>query len=538
MDQFAALAETGAEKSPEHFVWSFPGSIMVELSLDVVARLAPQLKNTPQGLLLGDVAGPMSRISDFRALSPAELAGMRTGVPVPSGLTNGAAAMGYFRVQREGELRLTPEDLALTAALFPHPNQVFLLIACSGSDTASASFFFWDGGRMFGDFAFLEFPFDTSLLAAQESARRQKAASARAAELLPSPEILPPPAPRKASKWKKAGWSIAVLLLLSAAGGAYYVERFTPGGLRWPPQWKRPLTATDTNARVAPPLRASLGLQVERQPRGDIRLSWDRTAGPVVEATGGSFIIQDGPTARVIPLDAGLVHSGSLLYTPSTDQVQMRLTVDRAGQPAVTEMVLVVVPPAGAPQLHPLASKNAAPSLKEGLEPDNDPSSAPRVERELKAFVAPTLEVVQAPPVLGLPPAVDPNLRPVANPPSMASGSLFGVPQLVAPRPAAAVPPPGPLNDYLPPEVITRKAPVVPVWFRGPVNKPEQVKVNVTIDEAGKVVKVNAIGSGLTPALIPVALAAAHQWRFKPARLRGQAVRSEVLLNFNFHPRQ
>ena len=532
MNQFAALAETGAEKSPEHFVWSFPGSIMVELSLDMVARLAPQLKDTPQGLLLGDVAGPLSRISDFRAVSPAELAGMRTGVPVPSGLTNGAAAMGYFRVQREGELRLTPEDLALAAALFPHPNQVFLLIAYSGSDTANASFFFWDGGRMFGDFAFLEFPFDASLLAAQESARRQKAASAKAAELLPAPEILQPPAPRKGSKWKKAGWGIAVLLLLSAAGGAYYVERFMPGGLR------RPVAATNTNARVAPPLRASLGLQVERQPRGDIRLSWNRTAQPVIEATGGSFIIQDGPAARVIPLDAGLVHSGSLLYTPSNDQVQMRLTVDRAGQPPVTEMVLVVVPPTGAPQVRALAPKNAAPLLTEGLELDNDSSSVPRVERELKSFVDPTRKVVQAPPVLGLPPAVDPNLRPVANPPSIANGSLFGVPQLVAPRPAAPEPPPGPLNEYVPPEVITRKAPVVPAWFRGPVNKVEQVKVNVTIDEAGKVVKATAIGSALTPALVPVAVAAAHQWRFKPARLRGQAVPSEVLLNFNFHPRE
>jgi hypothetical protein len=543
MDQFAALAEKDGGKAPEHFVWSFPGSIMVELSLDVVSRLEPQLKDTPQGLLLGDTAGAVPRIRDFRAVTPAELAGLRRSVPVPSELTNGAAVMGYFRVQREGDLRLTPEDLNLAAALIPHPNQVFLLIEYSGSGTANASFFFWDSGRMFGDFAFLEFPFEASLLAAQERARRRKTAAERAAELLQAPdvprepEISQPAAPRKGRKRKKAAWSVAVLLFASTAGGAYYVERFTPGGLWRARQWKS-LTFNGKHTPATPTVSASLGLQVERQPRGDIRLTWDRTAPPVAEATGGSFIIQDGTAARVIPLDAGLVHAGSLLYTPSTDQVQMRLTVDREGQSPVTEMVLVVVPTSGAPQLHALAPQNAAPSLTQGLNLGNPPPE-PRVQRELKSFVVPATETVAAPPpVLALPPVVDPNQKLAAEPPVMANGSLFGVPQPVAPRPATVEPAAQPLTDYVPPEVIKQNAPIVPAGFRGPLNQAEQVKVTVTVDEVGKVVKVTPTASGRTQALVPAAVVAAYGFRFKPARLRGQAVRSDVRLTFNFQPRQ
>jgi len=65
-----------------------------------------------------------------------------------------------------------------------------------------------------------------------------------------------------------------------------------------------------------------------------------------------------------------------------------------------------------------------------------------------------------------------------------------------------------------------------------------QIQVKVIIDAAGKVTHAEPLVSkgAITEYLGKVAAAAARVWKFEPARLDGQAVPSELLLQFRFAP--
>jgi hypothetical protein len=171
MSQTTALAgATAPAPSTAYYVWSFPGSVTIHLSLDAVARLARQLEMLPQGLLLGRGSGSATEIDDLQILSTAELSSLRSNGELPS-MPTGLNAMGYFRVQREGDISLSAEDIALAKAVFTKPDQVFLIIQAGAAGAPTASFFFWDGGQIYGDFAFLEFPFDASQLPGRKISR-------------------------------------------------------------------------------------------------------------------------------------------------------------------------------------------------------------------------------------------------------------------------------------------------------------------------------------------------------------------------------
>src|SRR5437870_339539 len=163
----AIVAEHRAPAAPSHYLWSFPGSpVKVQLGLDVVERLQRQQHeggveqhSIEQGLLLGRVLSQATEISDFIAIPGAEppdpnvIAALSPGFP---GKPGEPSRVGYYRIQHGGSLRLNENDLSLAAAVFPDPHQVFLLIQLSDSGPANATFFFWDDGRMCGDFPFLE----------------------------------------------------------------------------------------------------------------------------------------------------------------------------------------------------------------------------------------------------------------------------------------------------------------------------------------------------------------------------------------------
>src|ERR1041385_8154073 len=196
MIQPTAPAETGLPSPPtNYYVWSFPGSITVHLSLDVVKALETHLPGMPQGLLFGKPAGAATEISGFKLLSSSELAAMALKGELPE-MTGGLRPVGFFRVQKGGDLRLTAEDLALAKAVFPDAYDVFLVIQTDGPDPANASFFFWDGDCIHADFTFLEFPFDAVLLAGRNTARQPRipraeefAGAPAVPESIPSPQI-------------------------------------------------------------------------------------------------------------------------------------------------------------------------------------------------------------------------------------------------------------------------------------------------------------------------------------------------------------
>jgi len=569
MARSAAAVEKRTPSKPAHYAWSFSGlvgSVTVHLNLDVVERLQKGLDHIQHGLLFGNAAGPITEVSDFKGVSAAELAVARAGSSLPTG-PEGLAAVGYFRVDRSGVLQLNDDDTALAGALFPNPHEVFLLIQTSDSGPAKASFFFWDGDRM-GTFPFLEFPFDASMLATPETIpqRRVEAPAGKPKAVDVVREVSRQILPTSGRRSKRAFWVTAAVLLVAIPVATFVA-------LKLPPSQRSTAAAPVGPAPVAP---VSLGLQVVRQDSGDLKLSWDHDTTVIAKANSGMLLIQDGATPRLIPLDASLVHGGSLLYSPKTDQVQMQLTVEGPEQATATEMVLVVIPKAGAPQVQPLSAKKAAPSLRAEMRPPDPAPPAATVEtRPVRPFVAPqpakNSAGAAAPAPLSAPPTLNPASGNVTLSTSVLTTSVSPPPLPMAPparnsdskalafdpppalAPASQVPPEAPSSA--PPaapsaasaarltkvhhaaEAIVQQIPIVPAIFRGSRYKPEVIKVTVSIDQTGKVVKVVPSGEGQIPWLVLAAENAAKAWRFKPARIGDQPVPSEMVLSFKFEPR-
>jgi len=328
MTQRILTVDTVPAPAPtNYYVWSFPGSVTVHLSLDVVTRLAAQLTLRPEGLLLGNSNAAVTEITDFKILSASEVLALHDKAafpPIPSGIR----AVGYFRVQRDGELRLNPADLALVKAAFSNPADVFLVVQ-SGAEGTKASFFFWDGDQMYGDFAFLEFPFDASLLPGRKPRRIEGAPEKSPAV---KTEQTPPLPPLQTARSGRTRWTEKMLVMfgaifLGALVGIFAALRFLPA------------ISPKASPSAARPF-ASIGLNVDRRPDGYLKVTWNRENLAVVTASTGTMLVQDGAAQRKIILDKQLLHTGSLLYSPASDQVQMSLVIE--GPETATETVVVI----------------------------------------------------------------------------------------------------------------------------------------------------------------------------------------------------
>ena len=176
MTRNSGTVETGVSAAPSHYTWYFPGApIRVRLALRFVDKLEKDLRSgePANGLLLGDSTDWAANIVDFKPL---------TGSAQPlSAETLPPSALGYYRTTPEPDLKLDETDIKLFEALFTDPKQIFLLIHRPEDRPAKAAIFFWSDGRIFADFALMEFPFDASLLSASE---QRKMESAQAVETL------------------------------------------------------------------------------------------------------------------------------------------------------------------------------------------------------------------------------------------------------------------------------------------------------------------------------------------------------------------
>lgn len=71
-----------------------------------------------------------------------------------------------------------------------------------------------------------------------------------------------------------------------------------------------------------------LGLKLERhQTETDWQVTWNRNATAVLNATGGSLLISDGPMHKELRLDSNELRTGSMVYTPMTGNVVLQLNV-------------------------------------------------------------------------------------------------------------------------------------------------------------------------------------------------------------------
>ena len=533
--------------SPSWFTWSAPGSpIQVRIALLAVHGLQRQLERPPDsdaasmplcGFLTGDWSRPgITDITGFQPVidlsPPAVQDAMRR---------SGGKLIGFYRTTPAGSLSLSLDDLLLAKSFFHHPRSAILLIESIPSGTANGAFFVWRDGRINSDVPLIPFPFDAYRLAALEQNGLPE---------LDQEDVYPQRVARRAVPewWGIPGKTLKSLIPVIVLAGIalFYLARRSsepvlPGEL---------LSPLAQPAVPAGGRKATLALTAER--RGtDLLLSWDRESPAIASAITGSLFIQAGNDHRDLVLTPEQLRSGSVFYTPTGDQIDIRLQVVGRNDSVTYDSVIVLLPP-GVDQRPVVVSRPAPPPATQNSSASAPvPSAAPELQpqpnpveprRSFSTPPGPTIARSSAPPRLDEPPP-DVSLTPKAPSPS----SLFNV-QPAAP-PAPAVPAPTPAAPSQPPVSTQRKTapgPQSPVPISQPLPRfsselravifnPVTVQVKVTIDAGGKVVKAEALPrNDVHVLLLQAAADAARNWKFRPATINGLPVPGEAIVSFVF----
>ena len=369
-----AVLERESE-NPVSFTWRIPGApVQVRLAFSVVKDLQSQL-DTPggitaeQGLLWGKAVGGVTDIHAFTTISGSHrpsVSDVASSIP-PSGVS---VPVGYYRLHHDAELHLNDEDIALAKAVFPAPYQVLLLIQPRESGPAGATFFFWDDGRMLGDFPFLEFAFDYSLLTTAEKKRIQARNEDLLAESrLADTQVSDPPPRRKGSLrivfWSSLAAVVVIASLVMAVNGRFPARSRSPvtsSSARLPPGSGDCLRSSTVSAS------STLGFQAERQ-NGDLRLTWNRESAVIRNATSGELSILDTGGTRKILLEPAHIRTGTILYAPTADQIQMQLTIV-SPQATASESIMVILPKKGSPRVQPVVHSESPATATVQVSPD------------------------------------------------------------------------------------------------------------------------------------------------------------------------
>ena len=280
-----------------------------------------------------------------------------------------------------------------------------------------------------------------------------------------------------------------------------------------------------------------MGLRARRQ-GNDLEVTWSRDSALIGTATSGVIAIEDGTSKRQILLDATQVHYGSLLYSPTSDQIQMELTVYT---PAATntESVLVILPKGGAPQTYAMvAPTSTAPTAHREAAAETMPIAQPT-----RAFIPPApkqaagLSNIPAPseaPAVSIPVNSALGSIPLVSQAPVAPPPMPSAPSALRPAASPGKPAPPPIA-YQPPEAIRRVLPRYPARLQALITAPKMIEVRVTIDKTGKVTNAELIPSPEThQAFVEPSLTAARAWWFQPARRGDEAIPSESILRFVF----
>jgi TonB family protein len=314
---------------------------------------------------------------------------------------------------------------------------------------------------------------------------------------------------------------------------------------------------------------SALNLKVERS-GGQLLLSWNRSLPLLQTAQRAILSITDGDHREDVEMDLGQLRSGSIVYSPITNDVSFRLEVtDLKNGKSVSESVRVLggrPSPTGPPAE---ASTPSAPEPTEASEQTKPARPAPRnmaplpapSKESLAARLSPAEPIIPAgspevvPPVtvpVATHPAAAPPPAPPAPPPSTSSSTQQLAPAVAQTKPAAseqpAAPPPKPAASSQaapqatePPmrvggqvqeaRLIQRREPVYPPLARQ-ARIQGVVKLEAVIGPDGRVEKVQAISG--PPLLRQAAIDAVRQWVYEPSRLNGQPVRTTTQIEINF----
>jgi protein TonB len=330
--------------------------------------------------------------------------------------------VGYYRIREGDSLELTPDEVNLAVTLFSRPGSVILLIE-RRAGAPEANFFFLEHGAYL-NLPLLEFPLDVARLTEREAQRVRRVdqdAIVNAAPALPPPgsassspsafaDEEPAPSWRAATRY----WTFAAVILVAVASFFAALILFRPNDR----------SSSAGAAKSPPPAAVRTSLRAERQGE-DLKILWDLNSPEVAGATSGVLDIDDGGATRRIPMSADQVRFGSLLYTPVSEQVSVRLTTLKDNQSTKQESVLVLLKRPQQPQ----SSSKGQPITHIPFEVKTE-RVAPN-----RAFVPPSGKSEVKPSVkLEDPPAVQANPQRVDLPAQLRMGSMPPPPAIAGPR--------------------------------------------------------------------------------------------------------
>jgi periplasmic protein TonB len=592
-------------------------------------RALPRVRPEVGGLLVGpksqagqflvDEVVPVSieyRLGPSFRLSPLDLDNLALAVGSAQ-KDSGRAVMGFYRSRTRGDAKLRESDWEILGAIKQaHPSYAvdfrFFLVLTPISKSAIATGAVTRNGGGWEEMQFftlrahppsvtagapepeplegpyidappaaasVETPAPTSLPAVAPAADPAVAAPARVppspqpkmAASARFPESSQPPSLLKSAWWRTNPiWMSIIVLAAAAAGYVFSTARSNrPAAL----QAGRSLAPAARTAASPAASKSPLALTAERR-GADLALSWDHEAPAVVNATFGMLLIRGAGVSRDIPLSPEQLRSGAVLYTPTTDQVEIQLNVV-SGNQATHDSLIALLPPKG--DAHPVVATAQTIETRQ-------PAPAAPVEHPSQKAPSPPPKAFSPPPTS--PPSTDPALSSINSinesapavppiPPSAAEGAplvnqLMPASTVAVPTPAptapvapatagppstippsvpaiaAAAPPTasGPATQTPPsPQPTVQATPIFRVVPRFPdalhsiLTKQKTVQVRVFIDASGKPVNAEALPQPDSyKALDEAARAAVMQWKFQPAKIGNRSVASSLVLEFSFSP--
>jgi len=356
----ASGAQVGYDPA-NYYVWQAPGGLSVHLSLRVVRELTAQIATSGEirGILLGrSITSPFTATmaDDFVVIPASEdFEAARRGAEHDG---RELRVIGYFRTQREGQLRMGPRDVRTFDRLFYENGNIGLLIRVARRGHGEAALFYWhDGQPQPRDFGF-GFPFDEAKLAgghpgwrfpdpfevereapmrstfssSAEAPLAAATAGLRWSRLIPTMVLVVAAIVVTQKLWSSHGTTSA-----SSAPATEAAESAAPLATGPPSQ---PAAASTAPSNYETPL----GLKVSAPPH-QLEIRWNRAAAAIASAVKGTMSISEAGVTEAIPFDPQELREGYVAYTPKTNDVSIRFEVSGANGAATTESIRVVAIP-------------------------------------------------------------------------------------------------------------------------------------------------------------------------------------------------
>jgi hypothetical protein len=328
-----------------YYVWRAPDGFSIHLSLHVVRELAAQNAASGEmcGILLGrSITTPFAATmaDDIVVIPPSE--DFESARRAAENDGRELRAVGYFRSQREGQLRLGPRDLQTFDRWFYEDGTIGLFIRFPRRGQSEAALFYWKGGqpqpREFG----FGFPFDATKLAGGHPGWRfadplepEQEAPARSPHHQ-TPEV-PVVAPVEGIRWSRL-WPTAVLVIAGiVATQLIWNSRGTTSA-------SSSQAAQATVPAIASAYEKPLGLKANSQPH-HLEIRWNRAAPAIGAAIRGTLNISEANATQAIALDVRGLQEGYFNYTPNTSDVSVRFEVTAADGSTMAESIRAVATP-------------------------------------------------------------------------------------------------------------------------------------------------------------------------------------------------